>query len=233
MRGSRRRATRSDSVIVVGLGRFGTAVAQSLIEMGREVLAIDESADLVQRWSADLTHTVQADTTDEESLRQLGVAEYERAVVAIGTDVEASVLTVLALSDAGVQEIWAKAITAKHGEILERIGATHVVYPERAMGQRVAHMLAGSMDDYLEFEAGYAMARMKAPIILWGVPLKDSAARRRYRVTVVGIKSPGEPFTYADNETIVHQGDQIIISGPVKNLEEFSRLPTARPPDDE
>jgi trk system potassium uptake protein len=232
VRGNRRRGSRSDSVLVVGLGRFGSAVAQSLIEMGKEVLAIDENADLVQRWSSELTHTVQADTTDEEALRQLGVADYERAVVAIGTDVEASVLTVLALSEAGVQEIWAKAITAKHGLILERIGARHVVYPEKAMGQRVAHMLAGSMDDYLEFEGGYAMARIQAPIILWGVPLKDSAARRRYRVTVVGIKSPGEPFTYADNETIVHEGDQLIISGPVKNLEEFSQLPTVRPPDD-
>ncbi len=232
MKGNRRRSSRSDSILVVGLGRFGTAVAQSLIEMGKEVLAIDEDADLVQRWSADLTHTVQADTTDEESLRQLGVAEYDRAVVAIGTDVEASVLTVLALSEAGVAEIWAKAITPKHGRILERIGAHHVVYPERAMGQRVAHMLAGSMDEYLEFEDGYAMARIQAPIILWGVPLKDSAARRRYRVTVVGIKSPGEPFTYAGNDTIVHQGDQLIISGPVKNLEEFSQLPTVRTPDE-
>lgn len=223
---SRRVRTTTDSVLVVGLGRFGTAVATSLVEMGKEVLAIDENAELVQRWSADVTHAVQADTTDEEALRQLGVADYDRAVVAIGTDIEASVLTVLALSEAGVKEIWAKAITAKHGEILERIGAHHVVYPERAMGQRVAHMMAGSMDDYLEFEGGYAMARIQAPMILWGVPLKDSAARRRYRVTVVGIKSPGEMFTYADNETIVHEGDQIIISGPVKNLEEFSLLPT-------
>lgn len=226
--GKRAQTRSAESVLVIGMGRFGASVATSLTEMGKEVLAVDENMELVQKWSGFCTHVVQADTTDEEALRQLGAANYDRAVVAIGSDIEASVLTVMALNELGVTEIWAKAITAKHGKILESIGADHVVYPERAMGQRVAHMLAGGMDDYTEFEGGYALARIPAPVVLWGVPLKESVARRRYKVTVVGIRRPGEEFTYADNETVPHEGDQLIISGPIKNLEVFSGLPTSR-----
>jgi trk system potassium uptake protein TrkA len=215
-------------VLVVGLGRFGAAVATTLVGMGKEVLAIDENPELVQRWSSELTHVVQADTTDEEALRQLGVANYDTAVVAIGSDIEASVLTVLALTEAGVSEIWAKAITAKHAQILERVGAHHVVLPEKSMGERMAHMLVGAMEDYIEFEAGYAMARIAAPAVMWNVTLGQSAVRTRYRVTVVGIKRPGEDFTYAELGTIAHQGDQLIISGKVRDIETFSALPNTR-----
>lgn len=226
-----RRSSRREpeSVLVVGLGRFGSAVAMALVDMGKDVMAIDESAELVQRYSAELTHVVQADTTDEEALRQLGVSSFDRAVVAIGTDIEASVLTVLALSEAGVEEIWAKAITSKHGKILERVGAHHVVYPERAMGQRIAHQIVGSLEDYLAFE-GYALARITAPTMLWGVPLGKSELRTRHRVTVVGIKQEGGTYTYADHTTIPHRGDELIISGTVKAVEKFSLLPHLPPP---
>ena len=131
------------SVLVVGLGRFGAAVAQTLVQDGVEVLVIDEDPRLVDKWADELIHVVQADSTDEDALRQLGVDQFAHAVVAIGTDLEASVLTVLALSEAGVPDIWAKAISAKHGHILERVGAHHVVYPETSMGERVAGLLGG------------------------------------------------------------------------------------------
>ncbi len=221
-RGKNRRGP--ESILVVGLGRFGAAVAQSLVEMGKEVMAIEENPELVQRWASELTHVVQADTTDEEALRQLGVASFDRAVVAIGNNIEASVLTVLALHEAGIEDIWAKAITARHGMILNRVGATHVVYPERAMGRRVAHQIVGSMSDYIEF-GGYALARLSAPAVTWGVPLGESEVRIRYRCTVVGIKRVGEEFTHADRETICHRGDQLIVSGNVKAIERFSSLP--------
>ncbi|HYO84905.1 MAG TPA: TrkA family potassium uptake protein [Dermatophilaceae bacterium] len=216
------------SVLIIGLGRFGSAVATTLMQMGKEVLAVDENADLVQRWSSELTHVVQADTTDEEALRQLGAAGYDRAVVAIGNDIEASVLTVLALVEAGVTEIWAKAITAKHAKILTSIGAHHVVLPEATMGQRMAHMLVGSMDDYFEFEAGYAMARLKAPAVMWGVPLGTSQVRTRYQITVVGVKRPGGVFTYAENTTVIQERDEVIVSGAVRHVERFAGLPQTR-----
>jgi len=215
----------AESVLVIGLGRFGSSVATSLVQMDKEVLAIDTDPVLVQRWSSELTHVVQADTTDEEALRQLGVASFDRAVVAIGSDIEASVLTVVALSEVGVQEIWAKAITFKHGKILERVGAHHVVYPERAMGLRVAHQIVGTMEDFMELEGGYGLARILAPTITWGIPLGKSDLRSRHRVTVVGIKKPGSGFSYADRETVPRQGDEILISGSVRALEKFSSLP--------
>lgn len=217
----------AESILVIGLGRFGSAVATSLVGMDKEVMAIDTDPLLVQRWSNELTHVVQADTTDEEALRQLGVASFDRAVVAIGSDIEASVLTVLALAEAGVEEIWAKAITSKHGKILERVGAQHVVYPERAMGLRVAHQIVGTMEDFMEFEGGYALARILAPTVTWGVPLGKSDLRSRHRITVVGIKKRGEGFSYADHQTIPRAGDELIISGSVRAVEKFSSMPHA------
>ena len=212
------------SVVVIGLGRFGTAVAQSLVNLGQEVLAIDEDLALVERWADELTHVVQADTTDDQALRQLGVADFDRAVVAIGTDIEASVLTVLALAEAGVPDIWAKAITRKHGAILERVGAHHVVYPEFSMGERVAHMLAGGMMDYIEFDDEFSIARTLAPPFTWDKTLAESAPRSNHGVTVVGVKRTGEDFTYARPETTVLRHDHLIVSGPTRKVEKFCNI---------
>ncbi|HET6920881.1 MAG TPA: TrkA family potassium uptake protein [Jiangellaceae bacterium] len=219
-----KRKTDTVSVVVIGLGRFGSAVAESLVNLGQEVLAIDENRELVERWSDDLTHVAQADTTDDEALRQLGVANFDRAVVAIGADIEASVLTVLALAEAGVPDIWAKAITRKHGQILERVGAHHVVYPEHSMGERVAHMLTGGMMDYIEFDDAFSIARSLAPNETWGKTLAESSPRTRHGVTIVGVKRQGEDFTYARPETLVERHDQLIVSGPTEKVERFCTL---------
>ena len=212
------------SVVVIGLGRFGSAVADSLVRMGHEVLAVDEDAALVEKWADELTHVTQADTTDEQALRQLGVADFDRAVVAIGTDIEASVLTVLALSEAGVPDIWAKAITRKHGAILERVGAHHVIYPEYSMGERVAHMLTGGMMDYIEFDDDFSIARTLAPSFTWDKTLAESAPRSKHGVTIVGVKRTGEDFTYARPETLVNRHDHLIVSGPTNKVERFCNL---------
>ena len=214
----------ADNVVVIGLGRFGSAVATSLTRLGHEVLAIDEDADLVQRWSNELTHVVQADTTSSETLRALGVADFGRAVVGIGSDVEASVLTVLALEELGVRDIWAKATTAKHGRILERTGAHHVVYPEAAMGERVAHLVTGKMMDFIEFDDGFAIAKTAAPKESWDKTLSESALRSRHGITVVGIKRHRTDFTYARPETLVEKGDILIVSGPTTLVEKFAAL---------
>ena len=215
----------TSSIVVIGLGRFGIAVAQSLVQMGKEVLAIDEDLELVEKWADELTHVVQADSTDEEALRQLGVGDFDRAVVAIGADIEASVLTVLALAEAGVTDIWAKAITKKHGLILERVGAHHVVFPERSMGERVAHLLSGRMIDYIEFDDEFSIARTRAPEMTWDKTLAESAPRSRYGITVVGVKRSGEDFTHAVPETGVQRHDQLIVSGPTQLVEKFCSLP--------
>jgi trk system potassium uptake protein TrkA len=218
------RKTSTDSVLVVGLGRFGGQVAASLVRLGHEVLAVDEDEQIVQKWSDRLTHVVQADSTDEEALRQLGVGDLQRAIVGIGTDIEASVLTVLALTEVGVRDIWAKAITAKHGKILSAVGADHVIYPEAAMGERVAHLIASQMLDFIEFDDGYAIAKVQAPAEAIGQSLADSALRSKYGITVVGVKMTGSDFTYARPETMVYGGALLIVAGKTPDVERFAAV---------
>ncbi|ANS80449.1 Trk system potassium uptake protein TrkA [Serinicoccus hydrothermalis] len=215
------------TVMVVGLGRFGTAVCESLVRQGVDVLAIDTDERRVQKYADELTHTVVADATDGEAMRQLGVGSVDRAVVAIGSDIEASVLSVITLHEAGVDRIYAKAITRKHGKILASIGADHVIYPEYVMGQRVAHMVTDGVADYLEFDDEFAIARCSAPVETWDRSLADSGVRTRHTITVVGIKPPGAPFTYAVPETVVEEGDELVVSGRVGDVERFVALPRA------
>ena len=221
---ARPRPASASTVLVVGLGRFGSAVANSLIRMGHEVLGVDENAALVQRMSDRLTQVVQADSTDTEALRQLGVADFERAVVGIGGDVEASVLTVLSLVELGVGNIWAKATNERHGRILESTGAHHVVYPEARMGERVAHMVTGKMIDYIEFDDNYAIVKTRAPDALVGKTLAGYGVRSKFGVTIVGIKRPKEDFTYARPETLVEEGDLLIVSGRTDLVEKFASV---------
>jgi trk system potassium uptake protein TrkA len=221
---ARQRNASGSTVLVVGLGRFGSAVAGSLIRMGHEVLGVDENAVLVQRMSDRLTQVVQADSTDTEALRQLGVGDFERAVVGIGGDVEASVLTVMSLAELGVGNIWAKATNERHGRILESTGAHHVVYPEARMGERVAHMVTGKMIDYIEFDDDYAIVKTRAPAELAGLTLADYGVRSRFGVTIVGVKRPREGFTYARPETLVQKDDLLIVSGPTALVEKFAAI---------
>ena len=211
-------------VIVLGLGRFGLATARSLVQLGHDVLAVDERTEIVQRHASDFTHVVAADTTDTEALRQIGAEQFDVAVCGIGTDIEASVLTVLGLLDLGVKEVWAKAISGKHAAILERVGATHVIRPESQMGKRVAHLVTGTMTDFIEFDDGFAIARTRAPECTAGRTLTESNVRQKYGVTVVGLKTRGEDFTYAQADTFVTEGDELIVSGSTTKVEAYCAL---------
>lgn len=213
-----------DLIVVIGLGRFGSAVAHSLAQLGHDVLAADENMELVEEWAGRLNHVVQVDSTNVEALRGLGVQEARHAVVGIGSDLEASVLTVLALSELGVPDIWAKAVTEKHGKILERTGAHHVVYPESAMGQRVAHLVTGKMIDFIEFDDGFAIAKTCAPQETWGRTLAEANVRQRHGITVVGVKRPNEDFVHAQPDTGIREGDLLIVSGRTRLVEAFASL---------
>lgn len=211
-------------VVVIGLGRFGGAVALHLSRLGHDVLAIDRNEELIQHWSGTLTYAVQADATEPATLRRLGVENFEHAVVAIGEDLEASVLTVLALTEIGCKDIWAKALQDRHGRILERTGAHHVIYPEAAMGERVAHMITGKVIDFMEFDDGFAIVKTKPPKHAVGQTLAQSALRSQYEVTVVGVKRPGSDFTYATPDTRVEEGDLLIIAGKTALVERFAAI---------
>jgi len=189
-----------------------------------QVLGIDRDPKIVQDLAEQLTHVVTADTTDPDALRQLGVKDFGHAVVAIGTGLEASILTVAALSDLGMKSIWAKAITRLHGRILERVGAHHVVLPEHEMGERVAHLVTGRMLDFIAFEDDYALVKTRAPAEAIGKSLGDAKLRSKYGVTVVGIKRSGQDFTYATQDTVVEPGDVMIVAGKTKATEDFAEL---------
>jgi trk system potassium uptake protein TrkA len=214
----------ADSVVVIGLGRFGGTLAESLSKLGHEVLGIDERMKIVQEYAERLTHVVQADSTDENALRQLGVDAFQRAVVGIGTDIEASVLTVVALTELGVKQIWAKAISAKHAKILKSVGAHHVIRPEAEMGDRVAHLITSKMIDFIRFDDGFAIAKVRAPHEVIGKSLVQAHLRRNYGVTVVGVKVDGEDFTYAVPETVVPEGALLVVSGTVEKVERFAAI---------
>ncbi len=210
---------------MIGLGRFGAATAQQLVRQGREVLAIERDPQLVQKFSSLLTHVVEADATNIDALRQLGAQEFSAAVVGVGTSIESSVLITANLVDLGIAHLWVKAITPSHGKILKRIGANHVIYPEADAGQRAAHLVGGRMLDFIEFDDGFAIVKMYPPKETQGFTLAESSVRSKYGVTVVGVKSPGEDFTYARPDTKVSGRDMLIVSGHVDLLERFAGRP--------
>ncbi|WP_188359469.1 potassium channel family protein [Rothia aerolata] len=211
--------------MVIGLGRFGASTAAQLKRQNKEVLAIERDPTLVQKWSGQLTHVVEADATDIDALRQLGAADFTSAVVGVGTSVEASVLITANLVDLGIERIWAKAITPAHGKILSRIGAHKVVFPEADAGRRAAHLVSGRLLDYIEFDDDFAIVKMHPPKETHGFTLAESDVREKYGVTIVGVKSPGEDFTYATPNTKVTSRDLLIVSGQVDLIERFAARP--------
>jgi trk system potassium uptake protein TrkA len=211
-------------VLVIGLGRFGAATAGELDKLGRDVLAIDEDPALVQKWADRVTHTAVLDARNINALQQVGAKDFPIAVVATGSSIEASVLITTNLVDLKVPQIWAKAISESHGKILTRIGAHRVIYPEREAGERVAHLVSGRMIDFIRFDDNFALVKMYPPKPIRGLPLADSKVRSKYHITVVGVKSPGKPFTYATEKTVVTNHDLIIVSGTNEDIEVFAAL---------
>jgi trk system potassium uptake protein len=211
-------------VLVIGLGRFGSALAAELVGVGFEVLGVDGDARRVQDMSAVLTHVAEADSTDPEALRQLGAAEFGTAVVGIGSDIEASILTTAALTDLGLSKIWAKAVSEAHGRILERVGAHHVVLPEHDMGIRMAHRLSGRVIDWFQLDEHFAIVETGVPAELLGRTLAEVGLRARYGVTVVAVKPSGEGFTYATADTLLSEGDLLVVAGPPRQAEAFADL---------
>jgi trk system potassium uptake protein len=218
------RSVPDDGVLVVGLGRFGTALAETLMDLGHQVLGVDADPGNVQRTADLLTHVVEADGTDEEVMRQLGAGEFGRAVVGIGTDLEASILTTSVLVDLEVPDIWAKAITVPHGRILKRVGAHHVVFPEHDMGRRVAHLVTGQMIEFVQLDEGFALVELKPPKQVVGRSLGDAQVRSRYGVTVVCIKPEGGSFTYATPDTVPGPNDILVVAGETGRVEGFANL---------
>ena len=218
-------ASHKEPVAVLGLGRFGTALAHELARGGTEVLAVDSRPDIVQRLSGQLGHVVVADSTDPDALAEIGIGDFHRVVVAIGNDLEASILTTALLAELEIRDIWAKAVSRQQATILERVGAHHVVFPEQDMGERIAHLVSGRLLDWVELDPEWVFAKTKPPKELVGVPLGKTGLRKKHRVTVVSVKPENTAsFTHADYDTTLTYGAEIVIAGRPADVERFVDL---------
>jgi trk system potassium uptake protein len=210
-------------VAVLGLGRFGLAVAGELTRLGHEVLAVDSGERVVQEAVGEVTHAVQADITDEDALRELGLGDFDAAIIAVSSNLEASILATVLVQRLGVKRIVAKAANPLHGSILQRVGATRVVYPERETGVRVAHSFAApGVRDYLDVAPGYGIARLPGADALVGRSLGEADLRRAYAVTVVALHRRGEVTLNPHPSEVLRAGDELIVAGRDEDLE---RLP--------
>lgn len=221
---SSRRIAEADSVVVIGLGRFGQSLALELMASGTEVLGIDSDEEIVQALNGQLTQVVRADSTKDEALRQLAVPEFDRVVVAIGDDVQASILTASLLLQLKVPVVWAKAVSEQHGTILEQLGVHHVIYPEKDMGRRVAHLVRGAAIDYLEIDTGYSLVKATAPAAFVGIPLGQTRLRQQHGVTIAAYRDESGTWQNADNATVLSAGEAVLIVGPTAKAEAFAQL---------
>ncbi|GAB3284117.1 potassium channel family protein [Microbacterium lacusdiani] len=219
-----RRIAEADSVAVIGLGRFGSSLALELMASGTEVLGIDSDEELVQSLNGELTQVVRADSTKLEVLQQLAIGDFDRVVVAIGTDIKASILTASLLLQMQVPVIWAKAVDEQHGLILEQLGVHKVVYPEKDMGRRVAHLVRGAAADYLEIDPGYAIVKTVAPSHLHGITLTEGGVRAKHGVTIAAYKPGRGEWRNAEADTVLRDGDVVLVVGPTNRVEAFAQL---------
>lgn len=205
--------------VVIGLGRFGTSVAKTLYSLGNDVLAIDVDEETVQSISDSVTHSVQAEATDENTLRSLGIRNFDVAVVTIGSDLQASVMVTLLLKELGVKHIIAKANSELHAKVLYKIGADRVVLPERDMGVRVAHNLVSSnILDYIELSPDYSIAEIANPRVWQGKTLQELNLRANYGINVVAVKKDNDINVSPMADDVLEAGDVVVAIGGADEL---------------
>ncbi|MBM7625011.1 potassium channel family protein [Sporohalobacter salinus] len=209
--------------IVVGLGRFGTSVATSLAEEGYDVLAIDREEDPIQDITDKVTHAVQADATDEDSLKTLGISNFDIAVVSIGDDIQSSLLATLILKELGVEYVVVKAQDQLHGKVLNKIGADKIVYPERDMGVRVAYnLVTTNVLDYIELSQDYSIIEVLATEELTGKTLKELELRAKFGINVIAIKKgEGEINVTPKANDMIEVEDILVVMGQEKGLDKL------------
>ncbi len=209
---------------VLGLGRFGSSIAQELYKENADVLAVDQSADLVSEIQGSVTHAVQADVTDITVLRELGLQDFDVAIVTIGEDLKASSVATMLLKELGVPMVLAKAQDEMHGRMLEKLGADRVIYAERDMGKRVAHsLLSGNILDYIQLSDDFAIVEI-VPHASWvGRTLIDLNLRRKFGINVIAIRSEGAIHVSFAPETVIHADDRLLIIGEQTAISKLDR----------
>ncbi|HZK25777.1 MAG TPA: TrkA family potassium uptake protein [Oscillospiraceae bacterium] len=208
---------------VIGMGRFGSSVASTLYEMGHDVLAIDSEEEKVENIVEKVTHAVVADTTSEAALKSLGITNFDVVIVAIGEDIQASILTTLVLKELGVKHIVAKAKAMQHGKVLQKIGADRIVFPERDMGIRVAHnLVANNVLDFIELSPDYSIMEIIVPDEMVGKSLLELDLRGKYGANVMAIRSEDRKINVSPIATDrLHAGDILIVLGNNDNMQKL------------
>jgi len=208
--------------VVIGLGRFGTSVAETLYSLENDVLAVDIDEESVQNISDRVTHAVQADANDENSLKALGIGNFDVAIITIGENIQSSIMATLLVKELGVKHIIAKATNALHAKVLYKIGADRVVFPERDMGVRVAHNLVSSnILDYIELSPDYSIAEAITPKEWYNKTLRQLNIRAEYGINIVAIKRSTGIDVSPSADHIVKPDDIIVVIG---SNEELSKL---------
>lgn len=211
-------------IIVAGLGRFGISLATTLANDGHDVLALDKDEEPVKSIASQITHAVQADTTNETVLKELGVKNFDIAIVAMGSEVKNSVLSTILFKKMGVPYVIARATDELHGSILEKIGADSVVYPERETGIRIAQgVTLTCVSDYMAVASGYGVAKMKASQNLEGQKLSDLGfgPKGKWEVAVLIIQREKEILVNPNQKEVIKINDTLVIAGSHDNLEKL------------
>lgn len=210
--------------VVIGLGRFGGSIVKELNALGMDVMAIDTNEARVNEYADIATHAVIADTTDENVLKSLGIRNFDHVIVAIGDNIQASILTTLILKDLGVKKVTAKAQNDYHAKVLNKIGADTVVHPERDMGRRIAHNLSSnSVLDYLELSDQHSILEMKAGETLQGQTILKLDIRANYGLNIIAIKRGKEIIVSPDPNDTILLGDILIVIGHDNDLNRFEK----------
>ncbi|MDA0987985.1 MAG: TrkA family potassium uptake protein [Chloroflexi bacterium] len=212
------------SVMVIGLGRFGTSVAHTLFQLGYDVLGIDTDERVVQANLGQLTYSVQGDATNETTLRELGVTNFDAAIVAVGSDMQSSLMTSVLLATLDVPLIIARAENPLHGNTLQRIGVHKIIYPEQEMGEFLAHSLFNpDVLEYMDLTPDFGISKIKVPDSLADKSLKDAGlgggARDKYGVAVIAIKRGKDVTLAPDEDDILHKGDILVVAAKDEQLE--------------
>ena len=204
---------------VIGLGRFGSSIAMSLCSMGYEVLAIDADEHRVHEIADEITHAVQADATDEDAMRALGLRNFDVVIVAIGNDIQSSILAAIILKDMGIPKVVAKAQNELHGKVLKKIGVDQVIFPERDMGLRVAqHLVTPNLLDMIELSDEYSIVELKAPKEMIGRTLRQLDIRAKYGCSVMALKTGNHMNISPNADDVVKEEDILIVVGTNEQL---------------
>lgn len=208
---------------VIGCGKFGEALATTLYKLGHQVLAVDKNEDVIQDISKNVTHAVQADIVDKETLLSLGIKEFDVAVVAIGDDIKASIMVTLIVKELGIKHIVAKAQDNMHAKVLYKIGANRIIYPERDMGIRIAHnLVASDILDLIELAPEHSIMETKVPDTWIGKDFIELNVRKNYNVNVIAIKNNDKILVNPSAKRKMEKNDIVIILGHNENLKKIS-----------